>query len=99
MEAKLLPRRVIMEKSELEPAEHATDDQPGNAGVVHPSKVGADLVGVARDCVVEGGARQAHRRPREEGQEDRRILLQLTGVGDINDVRNVLRLAQLPSQS
>ena len=70
MEAKLLPRRVIMEKSELKPAEHATDDEPGDAGVVHPSKVGADLVGVARDCVVEGGARQAHRRPREEGQED-----------------------------
>ena len=76
-----------MVKSELEPAEHATDDQPGNAGVVHPSKVGADLVGVARDGVVEGGARQAHRRPREEGQEDQRILLQWTEVRGINDVR------------
>ena len=72
-----------MEKSELDPADHAANDKPGDAGVVHPSKVGTDLVGVARDCVVEGGARQAHRRPREEGQEDQRILLQRTEMRDI----------------
>ena len=40
----ILPRQVVMEKSELEPAEHAADDEPGDAGVVNPSKVGADLV-------------------------------------------------------
>ena len=74
----ILPRQVVMEKSELEPAEHAADDEPRDSGVVDSGKAGAHLAGVAGHGVVEGRAREAHGSAAKEGQEDHRLVAKLT---------------------
>ena len=67
-----------MLKSQLEPTEHAADDEPRDAGVVDPGEAGAYLVGVARDGVVEGRAGEAHGGAGKEGQEDQRLVAKLS---------------------
>ena len=74
----IVPRGVVVLKSVLQPTEHAADDEPGDAGVVHLGKARADLVGVAGHGVVEGRAGEADGGAGEEGEEDERLVPELT---------------------